>query len=61
MTYSVHIPAQVSADNLRMWPAIHYGHSFALCGAPVRDDDVCITVIDNVRCMECLEELNRPV
>lgn len=53
--------ACVKVQPVREWSAKHYGESRPACGATVRDDDTCTTVIKNVRCTDCLEEVNRNV
>lgn len=45
----------------RQWTAVHYGESRPACGAALRDDDTCTTVIKDVRCPDCLEAVNRAV
>lgn len=45
----------------RKWSTVHYGESRPACGEALRNDDTCTTVVKDVRCMDCLEAVNRPV
>lgn len=45
----------------REWSAVHYGADRPACGASLREDDTCTTVIKDVRCLDCLEETSRAV
>lgn len=46
-------------DDVRQWSAVHYGESRPACGLTLRDDDECTTDMKRVRCLDCLEEVNR--
>lgn len=48
-------------DDVRQWSAVHYGEGRPACGGTLRDDDKCTTDMKRVRCLNCLEEVNRTV
>lgn len=45
----------------RLWSAVHYGENHPACGGALRNNDECTTDLKQVRCLDCLEEVNRSV